>query len=134
MVIPGRIVEGTELLMMGFTDVATTVGAAGLDSECSSEPPVKSSCLAGFFVGKPSSTPSFFGGNSPPPPSSPISQRFSNLQNQKNPEIFLFSTVDIIHREKTRNSYKSARKIQIRISPERENHKSIRRLLRKLKN
>lgn len=67
--------------------VATT--AVGLDSEF---PPVKSSCLAGVFPGKPDSsvTSSFFGGNSPPPPPPPpppsLISKFSNLPTQN----FLF--------------------------------------------
>lgn len=73
--------EETDGVAIVLTTVATTVGGAGLDSECSAEPPVKSSCLAGVFAGKPDSsvTPSFFGGNSPPPPPpSPISTIFES--------------------------------------------------------
>lgn len=65
--------------MVVFTSVVTTVGVVALDSECSSEAPVKSSCRAGVLAGKPDSpsTPSFFGGNSPPPPPpSPIYENF----------------------------------------------------------
>ena len=60
------------------TEGVTTVW----DSECSSEPPVKSSCVAGFFAGKQDSsdTPSFFGGKSPPPPPPSPIWKFSNLK------------------------------------------------------
>lgn len=126
---------------MVLAAVATTVGGAGLESECSSEPPpVKSSCRAGFFAGKPdSSTPSFFGGNSPPPPPpSPILKKFRISSFSRNPENFSFFSPEKkkSHLRKNEEFHKSAQENTHKTKPRSEsrrnakNQKPIRRLLK----